>query len=260
MNKRWNASLMVLAALFSSSAFAFSDYNLMNANLNDGVIESLLKTAAMSSEHRPYSSASPLGYVIGLDVGIAITAAPVTSDFKSALSLATGQAESEIPAFLPVPQIAIRKGFPKGFDLGITFATSSTLLGQPGLFSLYGGDLQWAFVSGAGAKPALAARISYSNSTLWFLKTNSYALDVIASKNLYIIDPYAGIGLKHWSGSLELQPFQELPYTVSGSKSGTNPHVFFGLPLKMAFINMTFEADYNFNGMSTYGSKISLHF
>jgi len=260
MFKKKIAPFLVFTALWAAPAFGFNEYNLLNPNLDNTVIENLLKTASSASEHRPYSSASPLGIIIGLDLGIAITAAPVSAEFKQALSLATGQAEAGIPAVVPVPQIAIRKGFPRGFDLGFTFASSSTLLGQAGLFSLYGGDIQWAFINGAGAKPALAARISYSNSQLWFLKTNTLALDFIASKNLYIVDPYAGAGLRHWSGTLQLQPLQELPYTVSGSKSATNPHIFIGLPIKMAFFHLTFEGDYNFNGTSTYGTKISLNF
>ncbi len=253
---------MVLSVVVSRPVWAIEQQLPVDlSGLNNDLTTALIRTVALGADHRAYMPATPMGLAIGLDAGVDFTAVAVPKEFASALALSTGKAESTLPTVIPVPKLSLHKGFPGGFDLGFSYATSKMLLGQEDLFNVFGFDLKWAFIDGGNVKPAVAARFAYSKSKLWFMSTNTFSIDAVASKNLYVIDPYVGAGLKIWSGDLAIPVgIPGLPLTVSGSHSSVNPHIFAGLPFKMMLLRLTVEIDYNLAGMTSYGGKISFNF
>ncbi len=248
----WSA----IAAGFASGGWATTalalpglDTTTLDA-LQASMVESLVKTVAIGADHRAYEPASPLGYVIGLDVGVDATVMSLPDDFKEALTVAG--AGTNVPDVIPLPRLNIHKGLPWGVDLGFTYA------GFQGN-SLIGGDIKWAFLPGNAARPSVDARVSYSSSNLFFLKTKTAKVDVLASKKLgWVLDPYVGMGMQFASGEIQVPVGQSL--SVSGSHSASAFHMYAGLPIKLAFVKLTAEYDYSFIGMSSFGAKFSLSF
>jgi len=247
-------------ALFTpDSAFAISSISVTDlSTLTTTSVSSLLQTAALGLDHRDYQPATPLGMMLGVDIGVDVTAISVPTAFTTALSLATGQSSSNLPSVLLVPKLNLHKGLPMGIDLGLTWISVADSSSSSTVAQEIGGEVQYALVNNL-AMPAISARLTDSYTTLYFMSTNTWALDVLMSKNLVVIDPYVGVGMKYWSGQLNV-PTGVTGLTVSGSSSGFTPHIYAGLPLKLAIIKMTGEVDYNFAGFTTYGLKLSLSF
>ncbi len=218
-------------------------------NLTDSAVESLVKTVAIAGDYHPMMSAAPLGIAIGLDIGIDVTLIKVPDDFKSALVLAG--VGSSIPALLPIPRVTIHKGFPFGIDLGFSFLPL-----DPNLVKVLGFDVKYAIIKGNPALPALAARASYNITKLSsFINTKCFKIDVLVSKKLVVIDPYAGLGVQFASGQLDITT--GLPVNISEKRSKTALHAYVGLPLKLIFLNFTGEFDYSFVGVYSIGTRLS---
>ena len=225
--------------------------------LTSGMADSLIQTVAIGGDYRDYMPATSLGMTLGLDIGINLVAFGPPSDFQTAFSTVTGQT---LPSLIPFPRLSIHKGLPQGIDLGFSYFGYTDPAGQYSINS-YGGSVKWAFIPGGVASPTVAAKISANYNGFGFINTHTYKLDVIASKNLYIIDPYVGMGLEMWNGSLDFPvSVGPLPINVSGTSSGTNPHFYGGLVLKLLVLKLTGEMDYSTAGVTTYGGKVSLGF
>ncbi|OFZ18265.1 MAG: hypothetical protein A2X94_07445 [Bdellovibrionales bacterium GWB1_55_8] len=260
MRNRVGLLAVALTFTIGTQAFALDEFNLTNSALPDEQVSDLLRTVAIGADHRAYMPASSIG-LLGFDLGLDVTAISVPTDFVTAMSAASGSDASAIPGTIPVPKLSFHKGLPGGVDFGFSYATSKLAGAADGLFSMWGLDLKYSILSGLGPLPAVAVRFNMSSSDLWFLSTNTYALDAIVSKNLYLIDPYAGAGLKYWSGELKVPvELAGASTTLSSSHSSMNPHIFVGIPLKLMFLRITAEADYNLAGITTYGAKVSLGF
>ena len=107
----------------------------------------------------------------------------------------------------------------------------------------------------------MAIRESVSYNHLYFVDTHCYTTDLVASKNLIIIDPYIGIGMQNWSGDLSgTVTTTPLPVTVSGHASGTDFHAFAGVPIKLLILRITAEVERSFAGFTNYGAKLSIGF
>ncbi|MEK6579709.1 MAG: DUF6588 family protein [Bdellovibrionota bacterium] len=245
--------VIFLSFLATSNAYALSNFNPGNLSgmLQSGV-DSLINTVALGSDYRAYSSARPLGMLLGFDAGVDVTVITVPQAFKDAMSVATGTATSSIPAQIPLPRMTFRKGLPKGFDIGFSLFPD-----YQGLFKTYGAGIQWAPMWTVGID--LAFRLSGNYTKLYFLATHCYSLDAVVSKKFFVFEPYMGLGLQDWSGSMEAS-LSTLPVGVSGSQSGISPHFFGGLGFKMLIIKLVGEFNYSTEGISTWGLKASLNF
>jgi len=215
-------------------------------------VNSLLQLVGVTWAHRAYQPATPLGMLVGLDIGVETTGLSIPADISTALGTFTG---STPPSFLLLPKLNIHKGLPLGIDLGFSFATFAAS-GQT--VTSIGGDINWAFISGA-ALPSIAVRGGFSSNNFWFMQTTTWTLDALISKNLVFIDPYVGGGARFWNGTVSV-PVGALPANISASGSGVVPHIFGGLALKMGFFHMTGEADYSTTGLLVYGGKVSFGF
>jgi hypothetical protein len=241
--------------VFSSYAFAYTNYSPGDlSSVDQAMVDEMLKVAAIGTSYRAFQPASNLGVTLGLDIGIDLAAVVLPADFKAALAQATQQPASQVPTAIPVPRFNLHKGFPFKVDLGFSYATYQNI------FTVWGIDGQWRFL-GSGAN-AISARMSYSHSVLYFIQTHNLSLDVVASRDLFIIEPYLGTGMQFWGGLLNVPAggATGLPQSVSASQNGTTGHIFGGIPLKLLVLHLTGEIDYSFSGITTYGGKISLSF
>lgn len=259
---RLKIAISLIFIIISAQAFALDPYTLSNLGslTSQEKVDTLLKPIALGMDHRAYQSASPLG-LTGFDFGVSATFISLSTDFKntmSAISSATGTAS--LPNTIILPKLSVHKGLPANFGLGISYSSSS-LLGQGDVFSTFGWEVQWTPISGA-ALPSVAARFSGTYSKLWFINSTVHALDGVLSKNLILIDPYAGAGLKLWSSTLQADAtiLGTLPATITAESSGVSPHLFAGLSFKMLILKITGEFDYNLSGVTTYGAKVSFSF
>lgn len=238
-------------------AWALDPYSPGNlSDVSSTSVESLIKTVSVGTAHRAYRPASALPIAIGLDVAVETTLVSLSSDFKNALSLATDRPASELPSLIPVPKLSVHKGLGFGVEAGLSW------IGYKGFLQILGLEGKWTFFGGAAAGPAVATRVSYTRSKLWFIESEVLALDVLGSLDLVLIEPYFGTGLQIWSGGLKDLPSggNALPAGVSAEQSGVTPHFFAGLPVRLGFFRLTAEAGYSFSGTTVFGGKLALAF
>lgn len=259
--KTYKIALALTAAflLMPSYSRALPSYSLQTLqNTTQDIINEVIETVAVGTAHHAYQPASPLGMLIGLDVGVEVTGINLPSDFKNNIATISGQNLGDIPTLIPIPKFNVHKGLPFGVDVGFSY------IGYKSDLKLFGGDVKWAFFPGDILLPSAAVRLNYTNEQLWYINGTMWQLDLLVSKNLLIIEPYLGAGVQKWSGNLSiptnLPAASGLPANVSSSTSGTNVHVFAGLPIKLALIHITPEIDHSTAGVTSFGAKFSLSF
>lgn len=224
------------------------DYSNAGA-LTNAYAKTMIETVGIAADHRSLSPATPLGMVIGLDVGVVVSGVVVPDEFNAAMN-AVGNSQT-IPSLLPLPRLLISKGLPLGIDLGASW------VGYDGN-SILGGEVKWAFLDNA-ALPTLAARVGYTKAEIAFLETKTWKFDVVASKKFAVIDPYVGLGMQAVSGTVNF-PAGDLSPGVESSQSTTAGHVYIGLPLTLAVLRFAAEYDMSFAGYNTFSTKFALSF
>jgi hypothetical protein len=222
-------------------------------SLTNQLAESLITQVGITGDHRAFEPASPLGLAIGLDVGVDTTASKMSQSFKDALT--TAGVTGSKPDYIVLPRLNVHKGLPLGIDVGFSYVGYQKN-------SIYAGEAKYAFLRGGVVKPSVAARVSYTSSTLYFMKTHTTKIDVLASKTVgWFLEPYVGTGVQLVSGTVEVPVgVPGLPATVSASQSKSAMHVYGGLPIKLIFLHLTGEYDYSFTGITTAGLKVSFNF
>lgn len=253
MNMKRLAALWAVAGIgFVPSGWAVETFTINDVtNLTNSAAEDLIKTIAVGADHRPYSSASPLGLAIGLEIGVDVTVIPVPSSFTNALQTVGNTAN--VPSALPLPRLNIRKGLPFGIDLGFSYIGVDDN-------KIVGGDIQWAFLT-KPALPNVAVRASQTLARLGFITTRTTSIDVLASKKVgFLLDPYVGFGVQFASGELAYAAGATLPVGVEAKQSVTHPRLFVGLPIKLVLFKLVAEYGYSFSGVSTYGGKFGFSF
>lgn len=241
----------LLSLLFSQQAFAWSVYNATNmATMTDAKIKSIITLTAIGADHHPYAPAGSMGWKIGIDLSVEGTVFQLPSDISSAMESATGQ--SSFPKQIFIPKLNIRKGFPGGLDLGLSYISYNN-----NKYKVFGGDLQWNFLR-PKLLPTAALRVSTNYASLFFVQARTTDVDLVISKKLaFIFEPYLGGGVQWVSGNLNAAfgGLTGLPTTVSASQSFTTGHMYLGLPIKFVLAKLTAEYDYSFSGLTTYGLK-----
>jgi hypothetical protein len=250
----WISRLLLFVAISSQNAWSLSNFSPGDlSDLQQTNVDELIKLVALGANHRQLLPARPLGLGVGLEIGVDVTGVVVPDEFKAALALAADSSAGQVPSLLPLPKISFYKGLPAGIDLGFSFISYQSSI------SFYGASVQWAFLSKSAVLPNAAVRFNAAYAKVWFIQTRNFALDAVVSKRFSVIEPYLGTGLQMWNGSLSVSS-SSLPASLSASNSGVSPHVFFGFPIKLVFIRIVGEIDYNFSGVTSYGGKVALSF
>lgn len=250
---------LVTQVPLAPSARAFDNVSPTSfSSFTNDLVGDLLKTVGGAADHRAYMPATPLGMLLGFDIGIDGTYFPFPSSFTNALSQASGQTGAQLPSGLFLPKLNLHKGLPLGIDVGGSLMALSS--GSTRVFSSYALDVKWAFFD-QPVLPTIAARLSYSSNKIYFINTSALTLDAVASKDLLIVDPYVGLGLQRWMGSLTVPGnIPQPPAGVSTDASGMNFHAYVGAQLKLTVFRLTAQAEYSTAGFTTFGGKLSFGF
>lgn len=205
----------------------------------------LIKEAGALSVYRPMLSAEPSGW-LGFDVGVAASAVEVDSDLW-ALFL---QGESE--NYLGVPRLQVSKGLPLNLDVGLMYGEVVDYD-----IKMWGAELQYAFLDGSAATPAVAIRGSYTNlDAASQMEVTTFAVDGVISKGFLMFTPYGGVGAVFIDG--EYTGSNAILQSTLTSHSSDQFRFFAGLQTSIALLRIT--AEYEYMDQSILSAKISLGF
>lgn len=239
--------------LLHSSAAGATGFDFTQlTNATNAAVGSILKTVGIGGDHHPYAPAKTLGYTLGIDAGIDVTLITVPQEFKDALTLMGNT--TDFPAALPLPRFNLRKGLPWGVDLGMSFVSYQQ-------FSIRGFDIQWNAVRETLFRPSIAIRGSTNSAELDVVETSSKALDVVVSKDFWLVEPYLGLGYQWSEGTLNVATGGPagLPLAVSATQDFSGFRWMLGLPVKLWLLHMTAEYSSSSTNVKTLGAKISIN-
>lgn len=237
-------TLLLLSTLFAAPALAEKYDFSIPADFANSQLKDLVKEAGTVIAYRAVAPAEP-GGLTGFDIGIE------ASFIKIDNALWEEVLESnDVPSYLPVPRVHVRKGLPFGIDLGASYAMipSSNI-------KVIGGELQYAIMDGSMALPALALRGHYSTLRgVDDLDLETYGADAVVSKGFLFLTPYIGAGVMRINGD-----YAGSNPTLKANlqdQSITTPRVFGGVQIAMALLRLTLDAEYA--EVPVYTAKVSL--
>ena len=211
--------------------------------LNQSQFRLLAEDLGAALSYKPLTPAEPLGLVLGLDMGIEVTATQIEN--KTELDIATS---GDAPSTLIVPKLHVHKGLPFGFDVGALYSQVPDTN-----ITLWGAELRYAIVDGSTVMPAIGLRASFTTlEGVDQLDLETRSLDISVSKGFAIFTPYIGIGTV-W---ITATP-QNIPSLTEEDFKETK--VFGGLNVNLAILNLALEADTTGEALS-YGAKVGLRF
>jgi len=190
-----------------------------------GQFKSLSRDIGLAISYIPASPAEPLG-ITGFDVGVEVTYAPLDTNDAFVTSSPLD--------FILVPKLHVQKGLPFGIDLGAIYSSASGLD-----FSIIGGEVKYAVLSGNLAIPAVAVRGAFTKMTgIDSLDLSTQSVDLSVSKGVLFVTPFAGVGLVQTTAT---------PKGISTLKEEKQQFSkpFVGVKLSLALINFVYEADFS---------------
>jgi hypothetical protein len=215
------------------------------ATATQGAFKDFVKEAGYALSFNPMAPAEPLG-VTGFDISVEVVGTDI-EDTKEYWEMFVDDAD--VVSILPVPRLHVQKGLPNNIDVGAIYASV-----PDSNISLWGIELKWAILEGGVATPALAIRGSYSRlAGVDELDLDTMAADVLISKGVLMLTPYAGASVVRVSG-------KEKSGDVSlDSESATLFRLIGGVefsPLPLLVIN----AELSLGEIMQYGIKAGLRF
>jgi hypothetical protein len=132
---------------------------------------------------------------------------------------------------LSLGRVGLRKGLPHGFDVGAA-------LGKAGDLKVADAELQWTFVEGGAAKPALAARLTAGRAESGQIyKMTRWGAEVVLSKGLGPVTPFASAGLVRATGAFRPHGAPRF------DRDETRPVLSAGLTLGILIPKLTFSVE-----------------
>jgi len=239
--------LLALLLTFVSAPFAWSaNYDLsLIQNLGQTEFNTLVEEVGSATAYRALAPAEPQG-LTGFDVGAAVSAVHIDSRLWDQVTTT-----SDFNDYLPIPSIRVRKGLPFGLDVGASYSQ----IPQSDI-RVIGGEVQYALLEGGVATPALAVRVS--GSTLLGvddLDLYSYGGDVVISKGVLFLTPYAGLGTVYMHGDYSGNDITNLGLNAH---SDTETRLFAGVQMSLTLLRLTL--DYEYLRKPVYSAKVSIGF
>ncbi|HET8694138.1 MAG TPA: hypothetical protein VFM33_05685 [Aquabacterium sp.] len=223
------------------SAWAY-EFNTLNT-LSQAEFRLLGEDLSSALSYKAVTPAADLG-LTGFDVGLSAGATHLEN--RDVIKKAAGGAS--VPTVLPTVAIRAQKGLPFNLNLGASY---TSVPGTP--LAAFGGELRWAFLPGTTLMPAVAARLSMSQTSgLSQLKMHSTGYDISISKGFTLLTPYAGIGHVDSRVSAPESP------ALSSERIGQTKY-FGGANMNLGLMNLDFEADRTGKATS-YNLKLGLRF
>ncbi len=183
-------------------------------------------TAALEDFHRDFAAAvypyaehgaKPLG-LVGFEIYADASYSHEFGAFEGPLGAIGGRLPSGV---LSVARVGVRKGLPLGIDLEATYgrALDSDL-------NLVSGTVQWAALDGSTVTPAVAFRLTGSQTTgVGYYRLRQLGAEAVVSKGFALLTPYVGAGLVR----------SESHFTFADGKdvATTDPIVFGGVTISL---------------------------
>jgi len=177
---------------------------------------------------------------VGIDVGVEITQTQLEN---SALFAKAGAGD---PGDLLVPKLHVNAGFFAGLDIGAFIGGSSELEA-----TVFGMDLRYAILEDTLTTPAVAMRLSGTRTNGMEVRVGTLAADVMVSKTLTMVTPYAGAGIAR---------VQAKPHGGTLGEETFNKGRFFGgVNLNLGVVNFCVEAE-KMGDNSSYSAKVGFRF
>lgn len=235
MTKHIFAAACVAAALPAAGA----QFGSLGA-LTQGEFRDLSEDLGAAIAYKGVTPATSLG-LLGFDVGVEVTDTRV--QHSSAFEHAGAGGRSD----LVVPKLHVYKGIVSGLDLG-AFVGSASQIGA----TLFGADVRLTALDDSLATPAVALRLSGTKATgLGDLSMSTAALDVMASKRLAFVTPYAGAGVVRIDGKAS--------NTALADETRSRGRAFAGVNLNLVAVNFAFEAE-KLGGNTSLSAKLGFRF
>lgn len=193
-------------------------------NLAQDEFRRLSEDLGAAFSYKGVTPATPLG-LAGFDVGVEMSATDIRN---SNLFRLAGNSASD---YIVVPKVHVYKGLPFGLDVGAFIGGASEVSA-----TLYGLDLRYAVLSDGIATPAVALRVSGTQtSDIGGLKVTTMAGDIMVSKKLTLVTPYVGAGVVRTVSEAKGLGLAEEDFRKS--------RVFAGLNVNLAIVNLAIEAE-----------------
>jgi hypothetical protein len=231
---------LLAAAVAAMSPFAaaadFSDLrNLPQAGFRD-----LAEDLGAAFSYKGITPATPLG-VLGFDLGIGVTETRL--EHSSAFRLAGAGSRSS----LLLPRLHVHKGLFGRLDIG-AFVAGATQVDA----MLFGAELRYAVLDDGLATPAVGVRLAGTRATgTGDLSFATGSLDLMVSKKLTAITPYAGTGIVRVLTSADGAGLQDERFNRS--------RLFAGVNVNLLAANIAFEAE-KMGDNTSLSAKIGFRF
>jgi hypothetical protein len=253
MFKRITLSVLLLA----STSISAADLGVGTVeNAVNGTLTTIVETLALGADYKAVHYATPEGLIGGFDVGLEITAIELDQDFQDAMAQ-VGNSTDLVPSYLPLPRLSVIKGLPFGIDVGVSYLN---ITAEGFKIKNQGFSVKWAFIDIPGPFPTVAVRGSYNEGEyLDRITTKTVGFELLASMNLLVLEPYAGIGYQKGRGKVDLTGIpgaDRLDLVTEPRVSQTKYTV--GAALKLALIHFYVQADYG-SKIKTYSAKLSVN-
>lgn len=176
-------AVIVLLALLAALPARAGDLPSLSA-LSQGEFRQLTEDLGAAFSYKGVIPATSLG-PLGFDLGVGLSA---TNLRHGGLLARAGNGDSDA---IVVPKVQVSKGLPFGLDLGAFAGLASNVD-----TALVGGDLRYTLVDDQLALPAVGVRLSGTRlGEVGGLRLSTAAADVLVSKRLTVVTPFAGAGV-----------------------------------------------------------------
>lgn len=230
------AALALAAGCGNAAADDFSTLRL----LPQSEFRALSEDLGAAFAYRGITPATPLG-VLGFDIGIGVTDTSI--EHSSAFRLAGAGGRSS----LLIPRLHVHKGLIGRLDIG-AFVAGATQIDT----TLYGLELRYALLDDTLATPAVALRLAGTRATgTGDLRFSTISADVMVSKKLTAITPYAGGGVVRADSKVSGLPLF--------SERFDRTRFFAGVNLNLLAANIALEAE-KMGDNTSLSAKLGLRF
>lgn len=225
-------TLLLLPA--TAGADDLDELNLLTQRQFRGLSQDLAGALAYRSLS-PAEPLGPLGFEAGIDIGY------TKVEHEEAWEQATG---GESVDGLPLARVRLTKGLPLGVDVGLSY------MAVPGSnVESWGGEIRYALLEAGVTLPAVGLRGSHvALSGVDQLDLSTTSVDVVVSKGVLFLTPYAGLGRLWVDSDPDVAGLEE--------ESFSDSRVFVGTRIAMPFVSAVLEAD-RVAEVTTYSVKLA---
>jgi hypothetical protein len=237
--------ILIMMLLLSGLNFAMASDIKFTDKITQEDFKHFIKEFGTAVLFNPNAPAEPLG-MLGFDVSVEMVMTDINEDEGYWKKLVE---DNDPYSILPVPRLHVQKGLPFNIDVGAMYvAVPDTNI------KLWGIEAKYAILEGSSITPALSIRASYSQlQGVDEVELNTQSLDLLISKGVLMLTPYAGASIFRTNGSensslVALDDVNETDYRVLAGVQFS--------PLPLLILN----GEVSLGEVPQYGLKIGLRF